>query len=379
VSGEHPDGPDRIALVVLHEDSLGGASTAVLRIVPDLERLGWRIAFWVSRPSSLDAHLRGLGYEVHGAQRPLAYSWRGLRQPPGLGWRVLETPRYLARFGAAVRRLRPEVVHANSLLSIWEAVTARAAGARVVLHAHEMLDATAKATAVGRAARVTAHVTVAVSAACARSLARVGIDARVVHGGVAVPAQVGPRGRDGPPTVGTVGTISRRKGSDLFVEAARRVSERVGDVRFEMIGSTEAPLEREWAGEVLARAARAGIRHRAAADVQAVLTGWDLFVLPSREDPFPNVVLEAMAAGVPVVAADVDGVPEQVSPDTGVLVPAEDPDALGGAVVELLGSPSARRSMGAAGRRRVAERFTLANQAAGMHAAYLEACRGRRR
>ncbi|HMC07047.1 MAG TPA: glycosyltransferase family 4 protein [Solirubrobacterales bacterium] len=374
MSGEGPGGAGRKALVVLHEEPLGGASMAVLRILPELEDRGWRIAFWAPNPSPLHRHLRALGHEVHGADRPLAHSWRGLRQPPGPARRVLRAPGYLARFAATVRRLRPDVVHANSLLSTWEAVTARAAGARVVLYVHEMLGSTPKATAAGCAARAGAHVVVAVSEACARSLARVGIDARVVPGGVPAPAE--PASREGASqAIGTIGTISRRKGSDLFVEAARRVRARDNEVGAEMIGSTEAPLEQEWIAGVLELAARAGVRHRASADVQAALASWDVFVLPSREDPFPSVVLEAMAAGVPVVAAGVDGVPEQVGDEAGLLVPAEDPGALADAVLDLLGSPSRRRAMGAAGRWRVGERFTLSKQAEGIHAAYLEACR----
>jgi mannosyltransferase len=109
--------------------------------------------------------------------------------------------------------------------------------------------------------------------------------------------------------------------------------------------------------------------------VAAELAGWDVFVLPSREDPFPLAVLEAMAAGLPVVATRSGGIVEQVTPETGVLVEAGDASALAAAVSELLDDPAARGSMGRAARERVTAEFGLDRQADALAAAYAEVVR----
>jgi glycosyltransferase involved in cell wall biosynthesis len=97
-------------------------------------------------------------------------------------------------------------------------------------------------------------------------------------------------------------------------------------------------LRTEW--EELARSLGVADRVRWAGyrrDVDAILPGCDLFVLPSRDDAFPTVLLEAMAAGLPAVASAVGGIPEIVTPDvTGVLVPPGDAETLAAAIVDLL-------------------------------------------
>jgi glycosyltransferase involved in cell wall biosynthesis len=90
----------------------------------------------------------------------------------------------------------------------------------------------------------------------------------------------------------------------------------------------------------------------------------DLFVLPSRMENFPLVLLEAMASGLPVVATAVGGVPEiVVDGETGLLVPPHQPEAFADAVNALLDDPERMRAMGAKGRERVKEHFTWAKVA----------------
>jgi glycosyltransferase involved in cell wall biosynthesis len=108
-----------------------------------------------------------------------------------------------------------------------------------------------------------------------------------------------------------------------------------------------AGLPVEWRGEVSASG--------------PFLEGLDLFVLVAEPAGCPNASLEAMAAGLPVVATDVGGMAEQVEDGvTGRLVPPGDPAALAAALAELAGDPARRMAFGTAGRARVAERFSLA-------------------
>jgi glycosyltransferase involved in cell wall biosynthesis len=95
-------------------------------------------------------------------------------------------------------------------------------------------------------------------------------------------------------------------------------------------------------------------------DVPEILNLVDLVVLPSAYEGLPNVLLEAMAAGKPVVACKVSGVDEVVVHGrTGLLVPVKNPLELARAIRDLLDDPVKRTSMGQAGRERVLLEFSL--------------------
>lgn len=95
-------------------------------------------------------------------------------------------------------------------------------------------------------------------------------------------------------------------------------------------------------------------------DVPDLLAAADIGVLASHEEGFPNAVLEAMAARLPVVATRAGGIPEAIDDGkTGLLVPVRDPAALGAALVRLIGDAALRRRMGAEGRARVEAEFAL--------------------
>ena len=116
----------------------------------------------------------------------------------------------------------------------------------------------------------------------------------------------------------------------------------------------DGPKREEW--QSLAKNDRirwAGFRR----DVDGLLPGCDVFVLASFEDAFPTVLLEAMAAGLPVVASRVGGIPEITDE---VLVPPGDPEALANAIRDLLANDERRQAMGEAARKRARERFSTA-------------------
>jgi glycosyltransferase involved in cell wall biosynthesis len=100
-------------------------------------------------------------------------------------------------------------------------------------------------------------------------------------------------------------------------------------------------------------------------------------LLPTDRDGIPNVLVEAMAAGVPVVATAVSGIPELVShEDNGLLVPPDDPEALADALVRLHGDPELAARLVANGRRTVAERFDGERLARELAALFAEAVKG---
>ena len=370
----------RDVLVALHEAEAGGATRAVLRVVPFLEAAGWRFSFWVPGPGELQAELRDSGYRVAGVPRELRYSLDALRAPPGPVRRLSSVPGYLRAFRAWVREQRPALVHANTRLTIPEAILARRAGAATVLHVHEMLLPGPRSATAARLVRLGTDAVVAVSEAAARNLERQGVSAIVVPNGVELPA-LAPRDRkDGAPLViGTLATVSKRKGTDLFLVAARELVHEPGArLEFRIVGPAAAGPEALWAERLLDEARRAGVGHRVVTNVAAELAEWDVFVLPSREDPFPLSVLEAMASGLPVVASRVDGIAEQLTETSGILVEPGRAAPIVAALRELIASPDRRSGLGFAARARVEGRFTLDRQAEGLARAY-EAALARRR
>jgi len=177
------------------------------------------------------------------------------------------------------------------------------------------------------------------------------------------------------PAVVYAGRLAPEKGVDVLVDAWADARRRgclatlaiVGD------GPERAELERRARDHgILGLVRFAG----AAEDVAPWLRAADAFVLPSRTEGLSVALLEAMASGLPVVATDVGGTPSATG-GTALLVPPEDPAALGAAVCAVLDEPGRAAALGAAARRRVLEEFGILQVARRHLALYREAAEGR--
>ncbi|OGL61796.1 MAG: hypothetical protein A3J27_10035 [Candidatus Tectomicrobia bacterium RIFCSPLOWO2_12_FULL_69_37] len=166
---------------------------------------------------------------------------------------------------------------------------------------------------------------------------------------------------DGVPAVGIVAQLRKSKGHGHFLQAARRLRDGGSNARFFVVGDGHwRDIFREEArglGVLDGTVAFLGYRE----DIPEVMAGLDLLVIAStRTEGVPQVALQAMAMGLPIVGTDVGGVPEVLLPSgAGVVVPAGDPRALAAAVQELLADPARRARMGEAGRAYVRERHSL--------------------
>lgn len=183
----------------------------------------------------------------------------------------------------------------------------------------------------------------------------------------------------GAPVAVCVSNFFDYKGHNDLVAAVGSVAEHFPDVTFVLIGRDAGSLEavRVLAGNlgVLPRLRFAGSR----TNVPDFLRAADLFVHPSHQEGFSNAILEAMAAGLPVVACDVGGNPEAVvDGETGRLVPPRCPGRLAVAMSELLRDEGKRRAMGEAGRRRAEERFSLGRMVGELESLYESLARGGR-
>ena len=365
-------------LVVFHESEALGAGRSVLQAIGPLESFGWTASGWFPGDGPLLEEAAETISARAGRWKPIRYSARGWRAEPGVTARLRGTPGYLRAFRETLLRARPHVVHANTLRTLPEASVAHRLGIPVVIHVHELPAPGPKRTLTLRWAARTADVLVAVSEAVAALVrAHAGeTPVLVAHNGV--PESDVRREPATVPTVGTIGTVCRTKGTDVFLEAAAVALERVPELRFEHIGQSGLDDDVEFADTVARYAGSARLRdsvellgRRPAANG---LSRWEMFVLASRQDAFPLASLEAMAAGVPVIATNVGGLPEQiVHLESGVLVPPESPGEIANWIVRLHEDPALRERLAAAAASRVRERFTVQRQAAILHEAYLAA------
>lgn len=163
--------------------------------------------------------------------------------------------------------------------------------------------------------------------------------------------------------IATVAVLRRDKGIQHMVRALPAVARSVPDVVYLVVGDgpyREALRAEVAAAGVVDRVVFAGARR----DVARVLAAADAFVLPSRSEALPTVLAEAMAAGVPVAATAVGGVPEMIRDGrNGILVGPGDEAALAAACVRLLTDVDTAARLAASGQEVAAERFDLARQA----------------
>jgi glycosyltransferase involved in cell wall biosynthesis len=174
--------------------------------------------------------------------------------------------------------------------------------------------------------------------------------------------------------IGTVGRIERQKNLDVFLEAAAGVAARIGDARFFVVGQggERARLEEKRRTLGLADAVEfVGTTD----DVPGFLAQLDQFWLTSDHEGTPNVVLEAMAAGVPVVATRVGGTAEiLVDGETGILVDKGDVGAVIEAGIRLASEVAAAAKMSARARGEVEARYSVSAMVEATRQVYDEVC-----
>ena len=350
----------RVLLVV--GPATGGMGSHVAGLAGGLPALGWSVTVFTSPQTAERFGLRtGPGVRVitdwRGGAPGLLTSVRGLRRLIGdadvvhahghqAGLRVV--------LAARTRRRRPPVVISwhnavllggpkGRVLALAEAVQARGA---------ELLTG-ASADLVERARRL---------GATDPELAE------VATAPIASPAEVRDRKRSNQ--VLTVSRIAPQKRLDVLIEAAARLAPRVPGLTWLVAGDGDAPL----LAELEQRAARLGAPVTflgARSDVPALMAAADVFALTSTWEARALVVQEAMAAGLPVVATAVGGLPDLIGP-TGLLVPPGDVDALADAVERVLTDPVLAGELATAARARFAELPTEAEVVARWSSRYAQ-------
>lgn len=157
----------------------------------------------------------------------------------------------------------------------------------------------------------------------------------------------------------TIGALAPRKGQEYAIEAMRLITDAGLDVQLVLVGSgaDDAMLR----SLVLERGMQDRITFAGEhADPRRFLSAADVFLLPSRQEGFSNAILEAMAAGLPVIATDVGGNAEAIEHGRGgLIVESHNPAAIAAAITDMDHNREAFGAMGRFNRERAVERFSL--------------------
>jgi glycosyltransferase involved in cell wall biosynthesis len=366
---------------VNHYTGYGGAELMLLTLFERLDRSRVTPILIAPGEGVLTAGARSLGVETRIV--PVAPSLLGVARG-GAGSRlgavsaVAALPATAHRLARAIRGARADVVVTNSAKAhVYGSLAGRLARRPVVWRMHDTMDSSDFAgstrrllLAIGR--RVPALV-LPVSDSTGRALIEGGIPRERVatlYNGIDLAAlRAGaarvPPSPNGVPRVGSVGRITPLKGHAVVIDAAARLLERGVDARFVIAGAAagEAPGH---LAELRARVERLGIADRVElispfGDLGELLAGLDVLVHASvLPDSLPTTVIESMALGKPVVAAELGGVPELVrDEETGFLVPPNDPARMADAIAALIESPERRAVIGAAAFAEATARFDV--------------------
>ncbi|MBI5683459.1 MAG: glycosyltransferase [Verrucomicrobia bacterium] len=184
-----------------------------------------------------------------------------------------------------------------------------------------------------------------------------------------------PAAKAAQPTVVFVGRLVAEKDPMNLLEAFRLAAQRLPRAQFEIIGG--GPFQPEMEARIRACSLESSIKLLPAiADIRPALRKAWVFALASASEASPNVIIEAMAAGLPVVATHVGGIPELVEDGTtGLLVEPGNPARLAETIVALLTDEERRRTMGEKGRERVLARHSIQTMVSQTEQVLLEAAR----
>lgn len=367
---------------------IGGAEKSLLDLAAGLAASGYRPLIVSLGPGPLEAEARRRGVEALSLHLPPLLLSASRKSSLASLLALLAAPAgivpYLFRLRAIIRARRARIVHTNGLKAHLIGCALRTAGGIALVWHFRDLPSGASGRLFRLLARVFPDRIVANSRAVRSALGNLG-RISVVYNGLSASAFAPSAGREelrrelgaGPDEVlvGTAGHFAPLKGQEDLVRAAARVLAGAPSARFALAGGAIYPAWRDYRENVLALIRALGLEGRIVCpgnreDLSSFLAALDVFVLPSWSEGFGRSALEAMAAGLPVVATAVGGVPEVVAEgETGILVSPRDPGALSAAVLRLVRDGNLRAKLGAAGRER-AKLFTAEKTVSGVVEVY---------
>jgi len=393
VSRDH-DRPYRV-LYFDHTSVLGGGEIALLNLLRHLDRKRITPMVVLCSGGPFADQLRNV-CEVY--VLPLPERVRKTRKD-SLGWRSVLNLRdfatvaiYSIRLARFAVKHDAKLIHTNSLKAdIIGGLAGRLVRCPVVWHIRDRIEDDYLPRLIVRAFRLLCRFlptyVVANSQAVLKTLHLPGEQSQVaIPSGVDLRSRVVHDGTISPPdpavSVGSghkialIGRISLWKGQHIFLQAAATVRRRFPNARFKIVGAALFG-EQHYEMEVRQLGADLGLDDAVeftgfCANVPELIVNFDIVVHASiTGEPFGQVIIEAMAAGKPVVATDGGGVPEIVqNGETGILVPMGNVQAMADAICRLVADPALAKAMGLRGQQRVRAHFGVEQTARKVEAVY---------
>ena len=374
-------------VLILHS-SAGryGADSQLLAIAGGLDRRRWRPLCVLPERGELGPLLEEAGVEV--IVHPRAVLRRALLSAGGARELVRAAVRDRQSLGELARARGAAVVHANTSVILASGAVARRAGAAHLVHVREIYTGaagppTSALWPLMRRRLLRADALACISHAVARQFSGAS-QATVIYDGLPAPLERADRTlaraalglASNRFAVALVGRVSDWKGQDVLVRAIAKPP-LVGNGAIALLAGDAFPGAEAHERRLDSLIARLGVTDRVLRlgfrdDVDTVLGAADALAMPStRPEPLGLVAMEAAAAALPVIASAHGGATELVRHgQTGLLVPPGDPLALARALRSLDDDPAMARRMGEAGKRDVAERFSVERMLAELEEVY---------
>ncbi|MEX0794069.1 MAG: glycosyltransferase family 4 protein [Pirellulaceae bacterium] len=352
-------------LAICEYGTVSGGENSLMAGIPLLRERGYQLEVLCPAGSDLAERLARLNV------RTWPLTWRDAAE------KTLPLEHRRTLLLEAIQRIGPDIVHANSL-SVSRALGPLTDDLAIptVGHIRDIVNTSGQVMRdVSRLSRV-----LCVSAATRDHHVRRGLDTEksfVLYNGVELPEPVATQSAD-PLVVAAVGQLVQRKGIDVLIGAMPAIVARHPQIELRIYGERYSVKGEaiEYVEAIARRIAELGLESHVRLmgfhpDIQTCWPEIDLLVHPARQEPFGRVLLEAAAAGIPIVATDVGGTREMFPNQEATLVPPDDAAGLAAAVAELVDSPMLRQSRGHLGRER-AGYFSCARYTEGLVRHYEE-------
>jgi len=360
----------RNVLFIDHTSRLGGAQISMMELMKGLDRKRFSPILACPGKGPLTELAEQNGIEVHCLPVP---DIRKTINPFKLALYLLMILRGAASAAALIKKTNASLLHCNTAVAgMYGGPAAKFRRIPCVFHMRDIYSDRKVRAVVGLTARFFATRVIAISGAVAASYR----GSEVVYNGVDLDEFKRPDGSrdrirkdfgvpDGAMLIGTIGQIVPWKGQDILLRALPAVIKGFPGLKCLIVGDVMFKADLPFRRKLIKLSENLGISKNVVftgfrGDVPDLLGAMDVFVLSSFSEPFGRVIIEAMAAGVPVVAARAGGVPEIIDDgQDGILVKPGDTRELAGSVARLLGDNLERQRLARAAAKKVGSRFSI--------------------
>lgn len=361
---------------IAHQSNMYGASQCLLSLVAGLDTAQYKMCVVCPEEGRFVEKCREVGVWVAVIDKfPPADN----RVSLGFLMKFLYRLSYLHKLFTFLKRFAPDLAYVNTLLSSSAVLACKLLSIPVITHVHEYRWRLSQLNPVRR--WLVLHGSdefIAVSQAVKDMLVEQGVPSSriaVVYNGFPIED----RGEgdlsadlrenwgaiDGETILGVIGSIEPHKGLITLVRAMSIIQAQGIPFKLIVVGDVPSRVRPDYFGSVGRLVSQLGLAEQIIfegfqTDVLSRLIAFDIVVVPSLEESFGRVAVEAMLTGKPVVASNVGALPEVVlDGETGLLVEPQSPQALASAICKLIASPELREELGCAGRHRAMSMFTL--------------------